>query len=216
MNIVKQVTLALLSTVLLSLAAPAPSGATVHEFEMLMVEGSVDVGNLMFETPDVGIEECESGLAFTGLINSTTGTVSGSTNIDVNFTWPFDGNHYTLVAHTESAATHGTYNAGTGTFSGLHAIFTFAIHTIDTVDCTTLETECVGTATLTISGGLNDGSTLPLSTGEQIYVNGVGAVTSVPFATCRFIWWLVLNGADLAIGPNTTIGTSPGAIFEQD
>lgn len=194
----------------------APSGATVHNYDVVMVEGSIDVNDTMFETPGVGVEECPGNTAINGTISSTSPhTVTGTIEINSPFTSPLDGEHYVLEA-TGVANTHGTYNTANGTFSGLHfSNIAFSLWTLNTEDCTTAHRVCVGTATLTVEGGLYNGATLPLSTGEQIYVNGHGNITSVPFSTCEFIWWALLSGADLAIGPNTTIGTSPGAIFEE-
>lgn len=199
----------------MSFAMATPSGATVHNYNMEMIEGSIDVNDTMFETPGVGIEECEGATSITGTINSTTGTVTGAINIAAAFVSPLDGNDYILEA-SGTANTHGTYNSGTGEFTGLHfSNISFSLWGLNTDTCTTTSRVCVGTATLSVSGGLYNGATLPLATGEQIYVNGSGNITNVPFSTCQFIWWALLSGADLAIGPNTTIGTSPGAIFEQ-
>ncbi|HYI62123.1 MAG TPA: hypothetical protein VEW93_10000 [Acidimicrobiales bacterium] len=209
--------LALVMTAAVSVMMAAPSGATVHSYNMEMVEGSINVNDTMFQTPGVGIEECPGGTSITGTVNTTTNTVTGVLDIESPFVSPIDSEDYVLEA-TGTADTHGTYNAGAGTFANLHFTnITFVIAEFNTETCTTGTQVCTGTATLNVGGGLHNGATLPFATGEQMYVNGEGGVTNVTFSSCpSFVWFFLLSGADLSIGENTDVTpTPPGAIFEQ-
>jgi len=190
----------------------------VHGFDVVMVEGSLDVNDLMIETPGFGIEECPGSTEITGTIDDTTGTVAGTYEVFVPFVSPVDSQPY--VAEVIGTSTsHGTYNAGAEQFTGLEfGDNTFTISEFDTETCQPSTEVCMGTSTFTFDGGLHNGATLPLSTGEQIYINGAGEISNVTFATCpSFVWFFLLNGASLTLGPNTGASpTPPGAIFEQE
>lgn len=193
----------------------SPAVATTHSFDVVMIEGTIAADGLMFNVPGVGIEMCPEMTSISGTIDDTTGTMSGTLDFLIPFVSFLDDEHYVIQA-TGASTSHGSFDPVEDDFDGLaFDDITFVISTLDTEMCEPVEQVCRGTASLTLGGALYNGADLPLSTGDQIYINGIGSL-SAPFSTCGFIWFFLLNGADLAISENTSMSPPPpGAIFEQ-
>jgi hypothetical protein len=197
-------------------ALAGPASAATYNYDVEMVSGRISVGGIDFDTPGVGIEECEGGTTINGTINDTSGAMTGNLDISSPFVLPIFGGDYVLEA-ADSAT--GTYSAGSGTFAINFGSIDFTISEFDTSDCTAGEVVCDGTASLASTGGLYNGATLPLANPERIYVNASGQIDGVD--SCDFPFnFFIGQGTDLSIGdnPNDDVpptGTDPGAIFEQ-
>lgn len=198
---------------LVGLASPA--SAAVSSYDVEMVSGRISVGSIDFDTPGVGIEECEGGTTINGTIDPATGVMTGNLDINAPFVLPIFGGDYVLEA-TDS--TTGTYSGGS--FSLDFDSIDFAVRQFDSSTCTAGSVVCSGEASLaTTTAGLYNGATVPLSTGEQIYVNADGQIDSVN--SCSFPFnFFIGQGTSLSISdnPNDDVpptGTDPGAIFEQ-
>lgn len=195
-------------------AAAAPASAASSPYNVEAQRMRISVGSTNFDTPGSTPATCIGSTAIAGTIDDTAGTINGSINISSSdFAAPFTSGRYRLTATGTSGT--GTYNAGTGTFSGLaFSTITFSIRSINTSTCAVGSTVCSGTATLTASGGLVSGSTVPLSTGEQVYVNGTGSISTT--SGCGFPWGLVVSpGASLTIAKNPSTPSDAGAVFQQ-
>lgn len=209
------------------LAMTIPASATIHTYNVEMVSGRITVGTTTFDTPGVGITTCPGGTTITGTINDAGGThsITGTLSINAPFVLPIFGGNYVLLATgsaTGTSSTAGTYNPATGTFSNL--AFTNLAFTIRTYNATTCAAGttivCTGTASLTASGGLYNGATLPLSASEEIYVNATGTVVTRPSCSFPFNVFVTV-GTTVTVGENPNhdhppAGTpEPGAIFHQ-
>lgn len=200
------------------LIAP-PASATPSPYDVGAERMEIKVNTTPFLTPGSGTPSCAGSTRIVGDIDvpappATTGPITGSLNIkSADFDAPFTTGRFQLEA--SGTATPGTYNASAGTFSGLNfPTITFTIKKINTTTCVPGAIVCQGTATLSVSGGLMPGSTVPLSSGEQVYVNGSGSITST--SSCGFPWGLVVSsGAPLTVGKNPAYSTDPGAVFTQ-
>ncbi|HEX7131263.1 MAG TPA: hypothetical protein VF228_01735 [Iamia sp.] len=219
-------------------SSASPASATVHPYNVEMVSGAITVGGTTFNTPGSGVGTCASATTIAGTINDASPfTVTSTVSISSPFTVPFFGAWH--LSATGTATTNGTYNPGTGTFSGLSfgtSSIAFTIRNYNATTCTVGTTvACSGTASLTtVSGGLYATATLPLSNdlnggtndegdGEMIFVNAAGQIDTR--GACNFVFsGFIQVGNALTITDNTTDddpptgGTNnpdPGAIFEQ-
>ncbi len=217
--------LALAVVVVLLLTTSTVAAASTYTYNLTLLRGTIRVGTTPFVTPPTPAAKCASSSTITGTIDTTgsttaTDNITSSINISsADFPAPFTPGRFRLIATGNSTGTDaGNYNHATQTFSGLHfPTIAFSVRPINTAGdppaCTVGDPVCTGTASLTLSGGIVNSTSLPFLTSEQVYVNSTaGHITHT--AGCGFPWGLVVfTSGSLSIGPNNPPGTDPGAIF---
>lgn len=208
---------AVLAAIACLFAMAVPASATVHSYSVTMVSGRIQVGSQTFDTPGSGVAGCPSGTTIAGTINDVSGAMTGSLNISSPFTLPalLGGGTYKL--ETTGAGT-GTYNPGAGTFSLSNPSVTFTIKSLNSSTCATGAQVCTGTASLSSTGALYNGSTLPFSAGEGVSVTSGGSITSRGACSFPFTFF-ISSGTSISVSDNPNDDYAPvgtpdgGAIF---
>ena len=226
------------ATVACLVTMAVPASATVHTHDISLESGRLSIGSVNFDTPGSWATGCTppavGGAEITGTVDdgSSTDNIAGTLTLTSLFNVPpfppfFTGGNYALVATATATGTNaGNYNTTTDTFTGLaFTSFSFTFRNVSSCAPGTTVV-CSGTASLTLSGGLFGGSSLPLAPSEVVYVNATGTVTSRN-TPCTLPFSLIITtgtGVSLSDNPNDDYGcggipdgnTDPGSMFHQE
>jgi len=235
-NAARLVVLALAATaVLIGSSLPAAAGPSNYNVEydsgrIRVVRFGIGTN---FDTPGSSVAGCPGATTISGVIDDTGGVDTISGNLSISSPFTFGANSYilTLTGSTGAGANRGDYTGGPAA--------TFSIKNFNAGTCTAGTRVCGssgtpgatdGTLNLTAGGGVAPGSTVPLTTGEEIYVTANGVFTSAGCVSGSVFGLIIATNATISLNDNPNDcylnpadtptacapnGPDPGAIFTQ-
>lgn len=226
LSIRRRTTMAVLAALVLVVATATPASATVHPYSVTLIRGRVRLG-LTYDVPASPFPPCPNATTLAGNIDDVAFTDNITATLSIQSpdvpapiippaTTPFTTGRFVVIATGSATGTNaGTFFPAFNTFTGLtFPGISFAIRSINTTTCALGGVVCSGAATLTLSGGLQAGVTLPLTTGEQLYAGSTaGSILST--SGCGFPWGLLITpGSAASMGANpSVVPPDPGAVF---
>jgi hypothetical protein len=205
--------------VLVGSALPA-AAVPIHDYDTVYASGVITVdGNVTanFPTPSPPTGNCTGSTTIAGEIDEAGGTdtIDGVLSISTPFTAPspFSGTYLLTVTGSSTGTNRGDWSGGTsGTFANLSFPgTTFNIKTLNPTTCVPGSQVCGssanpstgnGTLNLTASGGTTTGVTLPLGTGDTIFVIANGTFTNAGCTLFHPFNLIISTGATIALGDN--------------
>ncbi len=207
-----------LTALVLVAATATPASATVHPYSVTLIRGRVRLG-ATYDVPASPFPPCPNATTLAGNIDDVAFTDNITATLSIvspDIPGPSGPTRFVLQATGSATGTNaGTFFPAFNTFTGLtFPSISFSIRSINTSSCALGAVVCSGTATLTLSGGLQTGATLPLASGQLLYATSTaGQVLST--SGCGFPWNLViLPGSPTSMGANpSVVPPDPGAVF---